>query len=53
MDENKIFNVPDDIKCMKFVSHGGEDDLTQEEINEVTEFVRFVKSKRKKEETLR
>ena len=44
--DGSTLNIPDDIKGIKFAFHGGEDDLTQEEINEVAEFVRFVRSKR-------
>ena len=44
----KVLEVPEDLKGIKLAFQSGEDDLTQEEIKEVSDFIQFVKSKRGK-----
>ena len=38
--------IPDILKNVKIAAHGGEDDWTQEEVDNIAKFVEFVRSQR-------
>jgi len=41
--------IPEELKDVKVAFHNGEEDLTQDEVDKIAEYVRFLKSQRKKE----
>lgn len=42
--------LPEELRDVRVAFHGGTDDLTQEEVDKVAEYVRFIRSQRKKED---
>ena len=45
-EKTQMLVVPDVLKDVKVAAHGGEDDWTQEEVDEIAKFAAFVRSKR-------
>lgn|GEM_PF-4350978 len=45
--DGPLLNIPKELEGVRLAAHGGEDDWTQDEIERIAEFARFVKSQRK------
>jgi len=46
-EKEKKLIIPNDLKDIKVAFHHGEDGLTQDEVDKIAEYVRFIKSQRK------